>query len=271
MIREAGGAAPPRDLYSKLATEFQLTDNEQQELLDSGPRKWWNLVQWVRQRLVEKGQIDGSTRGVWKITAAGEARRDGSPGFLLPPSPIPVTSESTLRDVVTAQRDEVKRRILTELRSLSSHAFERFCSALLQRLGFEDITVTKRSADGGIDGFGNFRQGAVSIRSAFQAKRWKESSTIGRPEIDKFRGAIQGDFDHGVFLTTSKFSREAESSSFKKGGVSTRTIDRHVARLRGMGVLVLTNPGGGRQPGTKRSGRPATYRLDPAALPSRER
>lgn len=199
-------------------------------------------MQWVRQRLVEKGQIDGSTRGVWKITAAGEARLNGSQGVkvLPPPGAETSASESTLRDLVTAQRDEVKRRILTGLRSLSSDAFERFCGALLQHLGFEDITVTKRSADGGIDGFGNFRQGAVSIRSAFQAKRWKESSTIGRPEIDKFRGAIQGDFDHGVFLTTSKFSREAEASSFKKGAITILLLDGPaIASLmveRGIGI-----------------------------------
>lgn len=43
-----------------------------------------------------------------------------------------------------------------------------------------------------------------------QAKRWKESSTVGRPEIQKFAGALQGKrAKKGVFITTSKFSSEA--------------------------------------------------------------
>jgi restriction system protein len=79
--------------------------------------------------------------------------------------------------------------------------------------------VTKRGADGGIDGHGLFRQGVVSIRPAFQAKRWRQNP-VSRPEIDKFRGAIQGDYDHGVFLTTGRFTSDAEAASIKKGAIS---------------------------------------------------
>jgi restriction system protein len=64
--------------------------------------------------------------------------------------------------------------------------------------------VSHRGADRDIDGFGLFRQGGVSIRCVFQAKRWRQNP-VSRPEIDKFRGAIQGDYDHGVFLTTGRF------------------------------------------------------------------
>ncbi len=111
-----------------------------------------------------------------------------------------------IRDLAIANRDEVKRRLLTELKNLSPVQFEHFCSVLLQQLGFQTLTVTRRSGDGGIDGHGDFRQGAVSLRSAFQAKRWTDNA-VGRPDIDRFRGAIQGEFDHGVFITTSRFAR----------------------------------------------------------------
>ncbi|PYI40666.1 MAG: hypothetical protein DMF12_12555 [Verrucomicrobia bacterium] len=70
-----------------------------------------------------------------------------------------------------------------------------------------------------MDGHGLFRQGVVSIRSAFQAKRWRQNA-VTRPEIDKFRGAIQGDYDHGVFLTTGRFTADAEAASIKKGAIS---------------------------------------------------
>jgi outer membrane protein assembly factor BamB len=53
--------------------------------------------------------------------------------------------------------------------------------------------------------------GVVNIRSAFQAKRWNQNP-VGRPQIDGFRGAIRGDFDHGVFLTTGRFTKDAEEA-----------------------------------------------------------
>jgi restriction system protein len=69
-----------------------------------------------------------------------------------------------------------------------------------------------------------FRQGVVTIRSAFQAKRWTQNP-VSRPEIDKFRGAIQGDYDHGVFLTTGRFTQDAEAASIKKGAISLLLLD----------------------------------------------
>lgn len=125
---------------------------------------------------------------------------------------------------MTTNRDEVKRRLLTELKNLTPVQFEHFCRALLQQLGFESLTVTRRTNDGGIDGQGDFRQGAVSLRSAFQAKRWLDNA-VGRPDIDKFRGAIQGEFDHGVFITTSRFARQAVEASYRKGAITILLLD----------------------------------------------
>ncbi len=48
---------------------------------------------------------------------------------------------------------------------------------------------------------------------------------IARWEIDKFRGAIQGDYDHGVFLTTGRFTADAEAASIKKGAISLLLLD----------------------------------------------
>lgn len=69
-----------------------------------------------------------------------------------------------------------------------------------------------------------FRQVVVTIRSAFQAKRWR-NNPVSRPEIDKFRGAIQGDYDHRVFLTTGRFTSDAEAASIKKGAISLLLLD----------------------------------------------
>jgi restriction system protein len=241
-LAEAGGSAKPKDLYPRVAAQFpDLTVEEQELRLESSPttRKWTNLVQWVRQHLVEAGQIDGSTRGVWKLTDSGRARLTGPTS---PPPKVPGLQPAAvdLRDLANRSRDDAKSRLLTELKGLTPTAFEHFCRELLQQLGFISVVVTRRSGDGGIDGYGDFRQGAVSIKSAFQAKRWSEAP-VGRPDIDKLRGAIQGDYDHGVFITTSRFTKEATQASYRKGAITILLLDgAALAELmieRGIGVV----------------------------------
>jgi restriction system protein len=248
---ELGGAGKPSDVYPLVAKHFPfLTPDEQDQRLENYPstRKWSNLVQWVRQRLVDTGEIDGSQRGVWRITEAGRARLEAGAQALTRgavANAAIATAETpsvSLRDLVNANLQEIKARLIGELKELTPRTFEHFCSEFLVHLGYRNVEVTRRSQDGGIDGFGDFRQGAISIRSAFQAKRWGDNP-VGRPEIDRFRGAIQGEYDHGVFLTTSRFSKEAKLASYKKGAITILLLDGSaIADLlvdRGLGVRRL--------------------------------
>lgn len=226
-IDQLGGQARPRDVYPLVAERFpELTAEEQEQRLENSPstRKWPNLVQWVRQTLVESGEIDGSTQGVWKITPTGRLRLSAFSTSLPGASLAYDNSDITLRDLQNLNRNEIKVRLLDEMRHLTPVAFEHFCRAFLGQLGYTSVEVTRQSQDGGIDGFGDFRQGAISIKSAFQAKRWSDAP-ISRPEIDKFRGAIQGDYDHGVFLTTSRFTKAAANASYKKGAITVLLLD----------------------------------------------
>jgi restriction system protein len=87
----------------------------------------------------------------------------------------------------------------------------------LAAYGFVQVKVSGRVGDGGIDGHGNLKVGLSTMNVAFQCKRWQ--GPVGRPEIDKFRGAIQGEFEQGIFFTTSDFSSHARDASIKKGAV----------------------------------------------------
>jgi restriction system protein len=228
-IHELGGAAKTTDIYPRVSKYFpQLTEEDLVAKLPSSPStfKWWNLVQWCRQGLVEKGEIDGSTRGIWKLTQKGAERLKVKPSSAQKTTELIATASQTitLKDLIYQNEAEVKRRIMAELQTLKPKEFEQFCSALLQLLGYQELKVTTGGPDGGIDGHGQFRQGVVTIRSAFQAKRWNQNP-VGRPEIDKFRGAIQGDFDHGVFLTTGRFTEDAEKASIKKGAITLLLLD----------------------------------------------
>jgi len=70
-------------------------------------------------------------------------------------------------------------------------------------------------------------------------QRWQGS--VGRPEIDKFRGAIQGQFEHGYFFTTSTFSNEARQASIRDGAVPIFLFDGHeivnVMIEKGLGIV----------------------------------
>jgi restriction system protein len=70
-----------------------------------------------------------------------------------------------------------------------------------------------RSGDGGIDGI--IKEDKLGLDVIYiQAKRWE--NTVGRPDIQKFAGALQGNrAKKGVFITTSNFSKEA--IDFAKG------------------------------------------------------
>ena len=59
---------------------------------------------------------------------------------------------------------------------------------------------------------------------AFQCKRWT-TANVGRPEIDKFRGAIQGEYEQGIFFTTANFASGAKEVSIKRGAVPIILID----------------------------------------------
>lgn len=241
-LEALGGEAKPKQVYPLVAKHFsQLTEEDLEVKLESSPstHKWWNLVQWVRQALVDVDEIDGSTRGMWRLTPKGRERIAKETASGKRPSSVQALPQLTLRDLNNDNIERVKKRLLAELTDLTPRAFEKYCITLLEQIGYENLTVTPPTSDSGIDGFGNFRQGVVVLKSAFQAKRWTKN-TIGSEEIDKFRGAIQGEYDHGVFITTSRFSKPAQEISVKRGAISILLLDgESIARIMiqtGLGV-----------------------------------
>ena len=228
VIQSMGGSGKPKEIYPQVAKHFpQLTEEDLAAKLSSSPStfKWHNLVQWCRQGLIDKGELDGSTRGVWKLTSKSKERLKGKQTTSQTVEPLLAAASSiTLKDLIYQNEAEVKNRILAEIKTLKAKEFEQFCASFLQLLGYQELQVTTGGPDGGIDGIGQFRHGVVTIRSAFQAKRWNQNP-VSRPEIDKFRGAIQGDHDHGVFLTTGRFTKDAETASIKKGAITLLLLD----------------------------------------------
>lgn len=130
----------------------------------------------------------------------------------------------TVRELHHEYVELFQQKILCQLKSLNPYEFETFCRNLLEVYGFVDLSVTQKSRDGGIDGFGKLKIGLAYMNVAFQCKRWNTGS-VSRKEIDAFRGAIQGEYEQGLFFTTSTFTKEAMAYSIKQGAVPIILID----------------------------------------------
>ena len=98
--------------------------------------------------------------------------------------------------------------------SCSPERFERLVVDLLVRMGYGGTRqdagqAIGRSGDGGIDGI--IKEDRLGLDAIYiQAKRWADTNSVGRPEIQKFAGALQGHRARkGVFITTSYFTKDA--------------------------------------------------------------
>jgi restriction system protein len=192
--------------------------------------------------LAKAGYIDASKRGVWSLTEKGKnaAINDGMTQSIF---------EEAV-DVIRASRDQTNDHNPTELHSdefedieeeideelehrgetlerlkvLSPYGFERFCRALLLETGFEDVEMTGQSGDKGIDGNGTLRINPfVTIKVMYQCKRYKDS--VSSPQIRDFRGAITGRADRGLFITTGKFTQDAEIEANRDGVTPIEMVD----------------------------------------------
>ncbi len=126
-------------------------------------------------------------------------------------------SDQTPEDALAAAYEDLYKNLEFEIISLvkesSPSFFERLVLDLLVKMGYggnrEDaVKALGKSGDGGIDGIINEDRLGLDV-IYIQAKRWG-NTVVGRPEIQKFAGALQGQrAKKGVFITTSSFSREA--------------------------------------------------------------
>ena len=91
--------------------------------------------------------------------------------------------------------------------------------AFVAESGFEKVTVTGRSGDGGIDGIGVLQVNTfVSFNVLFQCKRYK--GTVAPSQVRDFRGAMQGRADKGIIMTTGTFTQDAQKEA-RRDGVPT--------------------------------------------------
>jgi restriction system protein len=229
-----------KDAVQKLAQEFKLTDEELNEFLPSGQQPVFiNRIGWARTYLKKAGLLLSPRRGYFQITSRGQgvlkeaprhinvkylerfpeflefktARKDSSEEGLAEVEVAPgQTPHEALETAYERLRSELAAEILQTLKSSDPTLFESIVVELLVKMGYggsrkDAGRAIGRTGDEGIDGI--IKEDHLGLDNIYiQAKRWE--STVGRPELQKFAGALQGQRARkGIFITTSEFSRDA--------------------------------------------------------------
>lgn len=240
------------DVRKMLAAHFGLSPAEEEELLPSGRQgRFANRVAWAKVYMQRGGLLSSPDRGQFQITERGRevlanppARVDIKflerfPEFIefraktsRPETGVAETSDSqTPEEALDAAYQSIRAGLASELlgrvRSVSPRFFEQLVVKALLKMGYGGAggvgEAIGKSGDEGIDGI--IAEDRLGLEMVYlQAKRWE--GTVGRPEIQKFVGALHGKRARkGVFITTGTFSAEAIDY--------VRNIDPKVALIDG--------------------------------------
>src|ERR1019366_589981 len=240
---EDGQERTSTEIRAALASEFSLTEEELAEMIPSGRAKTFaNRVAWAITHMYQAGLLERPRRSVYRITPRGtevlaaqpdrvdlkilaqfqeyqEFRTKGSP------SNTTTTTGTDLELISSAQtpeeqigaaygsiRSALVADLLERLADKPPRFFERLVLDVLRAMGYggvgEDSTShLGQSGDEGVDGV--IREDELGLDLIYvQAKRWQ--NPVGRPEIQKFFGALHGKrASKGVFITTSSFTADA--------------------------------------------------------------
>ena len=234
-------------IFDILAQQFNLTTEEQNEMLPSGmQRRWHNRVNWACYDLFRAGLLERPKKGLYVITESGKKVAEQKPKFIdreflmqLPqfaqfaqtPGNQKVendgtmetdqggdaaarrkTPEETINSAYQLLHEALKKEVLDLAQKMDPFRFEQLVLDLLVAMGYggsreEAAQVTKASNDEGIDGVINEDRLGLDVIYV-QAKRWQQA--VGRKEIQSFVGALAGQQAHkGIFLTASNFADTA--------------------------------------------------------------
>ncbi|MBI2890479.1 MAG: restriction endonuclease [Nitrospirae bacterium] len=241
-LRHLGGSARPSEVREQVASKLELTEETQTEVTSNGMPRFDNQVAWARFYLAKAGLIDASRRGVWSLTDKGR-----SVGPLTHGAAVTLFREvhAQFHSAASEPSDQIedegeeqrppegaastvsanhREQVLDLLRGLPAAGFERFCQRLLRESGFQQVTVTGKSRDGGIDGIGILQVNAlVSFKVLFQCKKY--AGVVSPSQVRDFRGAMMGRADKGIILTTGTFTVEAKREALRDGVPAIELVD----------------------------------------------
>ena len=248
-IVEDGQQHYAKDILEFLGNKFGLTQEEKEIRLKSGTKKYANTIHWGIAHLKSARLIDHPGRGILVITERGKHVLSQNPEKIdyrfLRQFPeylkkstgtddgrsktnkdenmeeITIPPEEIIEKNYEVIRKQLADDLLSQILDKDPAFFERLVVKLLVRMGYggslEDAgKAVGRSGDGGIDGI--IKEDRLGLDVIYlQAKRWKDT-TVGSPEIHGFIGALTTrGAKKGVFITTSRFSKDARQCADQTG------------------------------------------------------
>lgn len=259
-----------RALADKMADQFGLSVEERAQMLPSGKAPVIrSRTGWALSYMKQAGIVTSPRRGWYQITSVGRSVLGRKPDridneYLMQfeafrdfrarsrteeegpveaisevnasPSPLPVIEppDEALERAYRRLRSAVESELIDTVKAVAPAFFEELVIDLLVRMGYggnrtEAARAIGRTGDGGIDGvIDEDRLGLDSIY--VQAKRWEGS--VGRPEIQKFAGALQGQrATKGIFITSSSFTADAIDYAHRIGTRIVLIDGRRLAEL----------------------------------------
>lgn len=107
------------------------------------------------------------------------------------------------------QNNFVKNKLIEKIQEMDPFQFEFLVAELLRKIGYENVEVTKRSGDKGIDVTGNLTVGGLTnVKTVIQVKRYQTGNNISGRYITQLRGSAEVD-QRGLIITTSDFTKDA--------------------------------------------------------------
>lgn len=237
-----GGTHSMKEVRDFIISTLHLTEQDLAETLPSNPKSsvFSGRVGWAKTYLLKAQMIDSPQRGHIFITPSGKAllesgisitntvlaqkcpefldfyrrKNSGSDSITLAPDEVqaeaPETPQETFDRVYAIINEQLADDLLAEVLNQTPAFFEQLVVDLMKAMNYGEGFVTKYSGDDGIDGIIHEDQLGFNL-IYIQAKRWKPDVTIGKPELQKFAGAMMDPprVEKGLFITTAKFSPKA--------------------------------------------------------------
>jgi restriction system protein len=236
-IHNLGGSGSVDEIEEEVIKILKLNDEQINEIHRANITKLSYRLAWARNYLKRYGLLENSARSVWALTSNGRSTKEVDQQKVkktvvdedrklraksIQGTDVPEEEEEKDEEVSTDL--SWQESLLEGLQSIKPAAFERLCMRLLRELGFQNVEVTGRTNDGGVDGKGLLRvAGVLSFHVIFQAKRYKGS--VSPSIVRDFRGAMVGRADKGLIITTGSFTREAKKEASRDGATPIELID----------------------------------------------
>lgn len=241
-LNELGGSASISEMEDRVAEILDLSEEDISEIHTGNRTSFSYRLAWTRTYLKNFGAIENSARGIWTLTKKGldikEIDKDTINNYV---KKLKFGETSVKEQIGIIDEDkEFTNKMIERLLKLSPSSFERLCQRVLRECGFVEVRVTGKTGDGGIDGDGIYKLGnLISLHVIFQCKRYK--GNVSSQEIRNFRGSMSGRTNHGLFITTGKFTSDARKEANREGVVPIDLIDGEllVEKLKELSLGVI--------------------------------